>query len=980
MITEKKEMKEDITAGGCIIEGKPGKLLRCPQDGCDKVFRSSPGYRYHLKSHALDPRPHLCQCCHKKFKSANGLKYHLRKAHHIEPVLSKHNIDANFRDSESISSEEEPFLNSNDACSRTSTEKTYPQKPNNFMSKSPIGFLSSMKNLPGVPSPLIKSPSDNVLCASSNSSGSGLQSPYTKIEPFSVFDKRFQEQCVSNDFSKRFGLGNNFRQSVSPEYFSRPSLTEYTQQCQQANNEFRQQCQRLSTGDIASVDYLQKNPRFYNCMKFEGQHNEGLNNLHRDFRRQSSYTYNDNENIHYNCSGLRNYPLNRYREFEPLEGKEYPANLSVQSPSCITGSRKMDFEQCGLIGSEPILHVDNSHFKMPNNVQNTEQIVPDINAPNQVSPNNNLPCDRNNNATSLNLRKTSDSSNETEFSDCVFQNESPSSCNSNRLPSLHPLLEKNEKMLNSGSYGKKTANPNSSLPLLNRRISRTKSIPPLFIQANPDETEKEKDIKHVNNKLLHLAEIATSPSPFKQSPLPLSLTPSILPTGTPDWSLKSPFSKIFFSEKSLSTPNLSRSDASRVDSLVNTGNSLPLSPFLDNVQTPSFWPTQVWPTPVWLCFLKGCNVKFELDDKEFMKTEDIAVFCTTPGGRRRDDMNFYTSGMKVREIKEEKPSFTSAREMVELTFEQIIPGPQRLVAKCPIDHPFFIKHKGWSAPNPTEAMARYGLPFKALHVNDICMPASRINQTPSSVASPAAVSCSSNGPQIFTFSPQDTSRFHKTDNKVEFPNEMKMPISSAQSNRLYNAIHEKVAATSAMLTSRSQDMITLTYSKSPNKPSFFPPRDPPPTSCKNNENIILSEFNDKLDMTQESFSTENMNTCERKAVLQKKRRRKPFQGSEQSRRPMNGFMLFGKSMRIELTKLYPGKDNRAISKLLGEKWRELSEEKREDFSRLAKEMADERMKLNPNCWKRKHRKYKDGSLKNCDSDPKLHNIDCGDSF
>ena len=54
-------------------------------------------------------------------------------------------------------------------------------------------------------------------------------------------------------------------------------------------------------------------------------------------------------------------------------------------------------------------------------------------------------------------------------------------------------------------------------------------------------------------------------------------------------------------------------------------------------------------------------MKFELDDKEFMKTEDIAVFCTTPGGRRRDDMNFYTSGMKVREIKEEKPSFTSAR-------------------------------------------------------------------------------------------------------------------------------------------------------------------------------------------------------------------------------------------------------------------------------------------------------------------------------
>lgn len=48
--------------------------------------------------------------------------------------------------------------------------------------------------------------------------------------------------------------------------------------------------------------------------------------------------------------------------------------------------------------------------------------------------------------------------------------------------------------------------------------------------------------------------------------------------------------------------------------------------------------------------------------------------------------------------------------------------------------------------------------------------------------------------------------------------------------------------------------------------------------------------------------------------------------------------------------------NRAISKLLGERWRELSEDKREEFARSAKEMADERMKVNPDCWKRKVKK------------------------
>lgn len=44
---------------------------------------------------------------------------------------------------------------------------------------------------------------------------------------------------------------------------------------------------------------------------------------------------------------------------------------------------------------------------------------------------------------------------------------------------------------------------------------------------------------------------------------------------------------------------------------------------------------------------------------------------------------------------------------------------------------------------------------------------------------------------------------------------------------------------------------------------------------------------------------------------------------------------------------------------MGERWRELSEEKREEYARSAKEMADERMKVNPDCWKRKHKKDKE---------------------
>ena len=75
-----------------------------------------------------------------------------------------------------------------------------------------------------------------------------------------------------------------------------------------------------------------------------------------------------------------------------------------------------------------------------------------------------------------------------------------------------------------------------------------------------------------------------------------------------------------------------------------------------------------------------------------------------------------------------------------MIFEQIIPGTQRLVARCPNDHPFYVKHRGWSASNPTDAMARYGTQFRKLSQNDIVIQAPGSNNplipTPGSTLSP----------------------------------------------------------------------------------------------------------------------------------------------------------------------------------------------------------------------------------------------------
>jgi len=74
---------------------------------------------------------------------------------------------------------------------------------------------------------------------------------------------------------------------------------------------------------------------------------------------------------------------------------------------------------------------------------------------------------------------------------------------------------------------------------------------------------------------------------------------------------------------------------------------------------------------------------------------------------------------------------------------------------------------------------------------------------------------------------------------------------------------------------------------------------------------------------------------------------------DKPKRPMNGFMLFAKKYRLELIQQHPGKDNRAISVLLGEAWKGLNTEDREVFSQKAKVLADEQKKLHPDCWKRK---------------------------
>ncbi|KAK6640298.1 hypothetical protein RUM44_011984 [Polyplax serrata] len=82
---------------------------------------------------------------------------------------------------------------------------------------------------------------------------------------------------------------------------------------------------------------------------------------------------------------------------------------------------------------------------------------------------------------------------------------------------------------------------------------------------------------------------------------------------------------------------------------------------------------------------------------------------------------------------------------------------------------------------------------------------------------------------------------------------------------------------------------------------------------------------------------------------------------ERPRRPMNAFMLFAKHQRPLLIQQHPGKDNRAISVVLGTAWRELDASERADYVRRAAAMATEHKRRHPDCWKRRRLRVNNGN-------------------
>ncbi|XP_061418854.1 HMG box-containing protein 1 isoform X2 [Lethenteron reissneri] len=281
--------------------------------------------------------------------------------------------------------------------------------------------------------------------------------------------------------------------------------------------------------------------------------------------------------------------------------------------------------------------------------------------------------------------------------------------------------------------------------------------------------------------------------------------------------------------------------------------------------------SHTWPTTAWHCFLKETKVIFHVGPKaEWQSVEEVArqeeagrlngkPHCQR-AGRAKLILNYGVDGLTL--ISREE-FISSGQSLMRLSFDPGKHDQPKLTADCFLDHPFFVKKKGWASFHPSLTVIKYGIPCSDMEVRDVCLPPDH----------PLAQSSADSGVfdafKSFDFTPMDSSAVY-----------------------VLSSMARQRCASLGGHSSGSGAAAGATAPATPNTPM-------------------------------------------------------------RNKRPMNAFMLFAKRFRVEYTKMYPGKDNRAVSVMLGERWKRMKPEEKLVYELEAKALADEQKHLNPDCWKRK---------------------------
>uniref|UniRef100_A0A3Q3J9K6 HMG box-containing protein 1 n=1 Tax=Monopterus albus TaxID=43700 RepID=A0A3Q3J9K6_MONAL len=292
-----------------------------------------------------------------------------------------------------------------------------------------------------------------------------------------------------------------------------------------------------------------------------------------------------------------------------------------------------------------------------------------------------------------------------------------------------------------------------------------------------------------------------------------------------------------------------------------------------------------WPPTAWHCFLKGTRLHFHSGSNvEWQNVEDLDS-AEEHFSDEEQSKSLKSYGSEGLQLVEYSDIMLSGQAVLQLTFDPGSFGHALMTALCQLDHPFYIKNKGWSSFYPSMTVVHYGIPCYEMEVGDICLPPGHrdAKHTDDSLVLDTFRS--------YDFTPLDSSAVY---------------VLSSMARRRH-AFQSSSGA--------------------------------------------ISPDRDTLEGTEQTSHINNFINCQNASAS----------GGNNAtptkcKRPMNAFMLFAKKFRVEYTQMYPGKDNRAISVLLGERWKKMRNEERRTFILQAKVLADEQKRLNPDCWKRKRPK------------------------
>ncbi|XP_042367481.1 HMG box-containing protein 1-like isoform X1 [Plectropomus leopardus] len=293
------------------------------------------------------------------------------------------------------------------------------------------------------------------------------------------------------------------------------------------------------------------------------------------------------------------------------------------------------------------------------------------------------------------------------------------------------------------------------------------------------------------------------------------------------------------------------------------------------------------PPTAWHCFLKGTHLRFHSGSNvEWQDVEDMDS-AEEDSGDEEQFRSLKSYGSEGLQLVQHSEIVLSGQTVLQLTFDPGAFGHALMTARCQLDHPFYVKNKGWSSFHPSLTVVHYGIPCYEMEVGDVCLPPGHrdAKHTDDSLVFDTFRS--------YDFTPLDSSAVY---------------VLSSMARR------RRVSQSSGDAISPDRD----TLQADAHSPGYsHSPRQKP---TKNQQTGAAGSNN------------ATPNKC---------------------KRPMNAFMLFAKKFRVEYTQMYPGKDNRAISVLLGERWKKMRSEERRAFTLQAKALADEQKRLNPDCWKRK---------------------------